>query len=93
MAFVDLVKNDDVISTQRGVRGDLPEQKAFCQEQDLGPVGFPGLEPDLVPDFIPELVEGLIGDTIGQGNAGNASGLGAGHVPESGHEEILGDLS
>ena len=106
VALVHLVEHHHVVGAEAGVRGDLAEEEALRQEDDLGGRALGLLESDLVADLGAVLVERLVGDPVGQGDAGDPGeesegeadgavlppGLGAGDVGVAGVQEELGDL-
>ncbi len=75
--LVGLVDDERVVFVEAGVGLRLGEEHAVGHDLDIGVMRGPVLEPDLVADRPAQGLAELLGDAVGDGDGGDAAGLGA----------------
>ena len=76
--LVDLVADDVRDASEPAAVGNLPQQHAVGAEHQRGVVGADGLEADRIPDAFSALpFAALLRHALGDGDGGDAAGLGA----------------
>jgi hypothetical protein len=65
VSLVDLVQNQNIVTSETRISRYLTQQKAFCEKENASFVRLVFLETNLIPDLVTVLVESLEPDPVG----------------------------